>query len=74
MSRFLRALLYVNKYSQHSTTSWGAIPIQDYSEEWWDKSIDTIDNNLMKKYKISESIKEFIFNNIQKKSENNIIK
>lgn len=33
MTTFARALLYINKHSQHSTTAWGAVPIQDYSEE-----------------------------------------
>lgn len=74
MTRFLRALLYVNKYSQHSTTAWGCIPVQDYSEEWWNQSIDVIDNKLMEKYSINSSIKEFVFKNIQKKNEKNIIK
>ncbi len=74
MTRFLRALLYVNKFSQHSTTAWGAIPIQDYSEEWWNQSIDVIDNRLMEKYRISSTVRDFVFKNIQKKSEKNIIK
>jgi superfamily II DNA or RNA helicase len=73
MSKFLRALLYLNKYSQHSTKSWIAIPIQDYSEIWWDESIEVIDRKLMEKYEIPSKIIEFVFNNIQEKNENNIV-
>lgn len=40
MTKFARAALYVNKISQMSTTSWGAVPVQDYSEAWWNNSID----------------------------------
>jgi hypothetical protein len=72
MTQFARALLYVNKHSQHSTTSWGAIPIQDYSESWWDKSIAEIDEELITKYNIPENIEKFIRKNIQVKTESNI--
>lgn len=73
MTKFLRALLYFNKKSQHSTTAWGAIPLQDYNESWWDKSIKEIDKELIKKYNIPENIAEFINKNIQERNENNII-
>ena len=73
MTKFARALLYVNKYSQHSTTAWGAVPIQDYSESWWDKSISEIDKELIKKYNIPQNIAEYINKNIQTKTESNII-
>lgn len=72
MTKFARALLYINKHSQHSTTAWGAVPVQDYCEAWWDKSINEIDNALMKKYKIPSKIKDFVMENIQIKSERNI--
>lgn len=73
MTKFLRALLYLNKFSQHSTTSWDAIPIQTYDEKWWALSIEEIDNHLMDKYKIPQDIKNFVFANIQTRSEKNII-
>ena len=73
MTKFLRALLYVNKFSQHSTTAWGAIPIQNYSERFWCDSIEEIDNALMEKYQVPLNIREFIFNNIQTKTVENII-
>lgn len=73
MTKFLRALLYMNKTSQHSTTSWGAIPVQDYSEPWWNKSIAEIDEELFVKYNVPESIKEFVKNNIQTKTVENIV-
>lgn len=73
LTKFCRALLYVNKYSQHSTTAWGAVPIQDYHEEWWNLSIMEIDEKLFEKYNVSNDIKEFIYKNIQTKTEMNIV-
>ena len=73
MTRFCRALLFINKFSILCSNSWGAIPLQDYSEEWWDKSIDEIDDELFKKYNIPEDIKQFVYENIQQRSEANII-
>ena len=72
MTKFARALLYVNKFSRHSTTSWGAIPIQDYSEDWWNKSIKEINHELFKKYNIPLEIEDYVNNNFQTKSEANI--
>jgi hypothetical protein len=73
MTRFARALLYLNKYSQHSTTAWGAVPVQDFKEPWWNESIDQIEERLFDKYDVSENIRKFIRKNIQQKSEINII-
>ncbi len=73
MTKFARALLYKNKHSQHSTTAWVSVPVQDFSEPWWDLSIEEIDKKLMKKYNIPENIQEFVFENIQKRSEENIV-
>lgn len=73
MTKFARALLYLNKNSQHSTTAWGAVPVQDYHEDWWEKSIEEIDKELIKKYNIPNQIADFIDKNIQKKTEANII-
>jgi hypothetical protein len=74
MTKFLRALLFLNKHSQdNSKEKFNAIPIQDYSETWWDKSIKDIDLELMKKYNIPDKIRDFIFANIQEKTEANIV-
>lgn len=73
MTKFARALLYYNKHSQHSTTAWGAVPVQDYSEDWWNKSIAEIDRELMDKYSVPADIRKFISENIQQKSESNIV-
>lgn len=73
MTKFARALLYVNKVSQMSTRSWGAVPIQDYKEDWWGCSIDEIDKRLIEKYNIPEDIADFIDKNIQRKTEENIV-
>lgn len=73
MTRFVRALLYINKHSQHSTTSWGAIPIQDYSESWWNEDIKHLETRLFDKYEVPKNIREFVLNNIQQKMEKNIV-
>ncbi len=72
-TRFARALLYLNKHSQHSTTAWGAVPILSYTEDWWEKSIEEIELELMKKYKITDNIKNFVLDNLQKRDESNIV-
>lgn len=56
MTKFARAMLFVNKTSQDSTTAWGDVPSQDYSEEWWNKSIAEIDECLLKKYNVPSDI------------------
>lgn len=73
MTQFARALLYVNKHSQHSTTAWDAVPEQDYSEQWWGLSIEEINKCLFAKYDIPESVQEFVRKNIQVKDESNIV-
>lgn len=73
MTKFVRALLYFNKHSQHSTTAWGAVPVQDYSESWWENSVDEIDRRVMDKYEIPDELREFISDNIQQKTERNIV-
>ena len=73
MTKFCRALLYLNKFSRHSTSSWGAIPIQDYSEEWWTETITSIDEHLFKKYNVPQNIQDFVNKNFQTKNENNIV-
>ena len=73
MTKFARAMLFVNKTSQHSTTAWGDVPSQDYSEEWWNKSIAEIDEYLFKKYNVPSDIAEFVRKNIQTKDESNIV-
>ena len=73
MTKFARAALYVNKISQMSTNAWGAVPVQDYSESWWGKSIDEIDEELFKKYNVPQDIIDFVKENIQTKDESNIV-
>lgn len=60
MTKFARALLYLNKHSQHSTKAWGAVPVQDYSEAWWFESIDKLETRLFDKYNISEDVRKFV--------------
>lgn len=73
MTRFCRGLLFLNKHSLLCAKAWDAIPVQDYSEPWWDLSIEEIDEKLMDKYSVPQNIRDFVKHNIQTKSEVNII-
>lgn len=73
-TKFCRALLYANKYSQdNSKIKWASVPVQTYEEEWWNQSINEIDNELFKKYNIPATIQSYVEANVQTKSESNII-
>jgi superfamily II DNA or RNA helicase len=72
LTRFVRGLLFLNKNSQHSTSAWGAVPVQNYSEPWWDGSIEEIELNLMNKYQIPKDVSAFVLSNVQVKAEKNI--
>ena len=74
MTKFVRALLYVNKVSQQSSRSvWEAVPLEDFKESWWNKTIAEIDEELFKKYSIDKDIINFVKKNIQTKFESNIV-
>ena len=68
-SKFARALLATKKFTQSNKASivWSNIPIQDFSESSdidWSKSIGEIDQQLYKKYELSDDEVNFIENKI----------
>lgn len=73
LTKFARALLYLNKFSQQTTQSWDAVPYLTYSEEWWSESIESIDNHLFEKYNIPIEVKNFVEQKIQQKKEASIL-
>lgn len=74
MTKFCRALIYVNKLSQQSSRSvWEAVPDENFIEEWWNKSISEIDEELFKKYNIPSDIVDYVKKNIQTRTESNIV-
>ena len=73
MTKFARALLFINKFSQQSTTAWHSVAVQDFSESWWSKSISEIDEELFNKYNVPQNIRDFVKKNIQTKTFANII-
>lgn len=74
MTRFCRALLFKNKMSiGNSRDIWKSVPIQTYEEDFWNGSIDEIDNALMDKYNVPEHIRQYVFENIQPRTEKNIV-
>ena len=74
LTRFARALLYANKSGRHaSLDSFLAVPIQDFQEDWWDKSIEEIEHHLFEKYHIPSTIENYVYKNVQKREEDYII-
>jgi hypothetical protein len=73
LTRFARALLFLNKNSQHSTTAWGAVPVQDFSESWWNLDIGELELRLKHKYQIPDDVFAYYLSNVQAKSEKNIV-
>ena len=63
-SKFLRALLGVKKATQHNPKdTWEFVPLQDFTENSdidWSKSVAEIDQQLYKKYKLSDEEIAFI--------------
>ena len=63
-SKFLRALLGVKKATQHNPKdTWEFVPLQDFTENSdidWSKSVAEIDQQLYKKYKLSDEETSFI--------------
>jgi len=74
VTKFFRSLFYINKFSQNSAKeTFKSIPIQDFSETWWNLSVAEIDKKLFEKYNISNDITQFCMKNFQTKSEANIL-
>lgn len=72
LTQFARALLFLNKNSQHSTTAWGGVPVQDFSENWWDLGIAELELKLKNKYQIPDDVFNYYSSNIEVKSEKSI--
>lgn len=68
-SKFARALLHVNKVTQHNPKSvWKSIPLQDFTNDSdidWSKPVHDIDLQLYKKYGLSEDEIAFIETNVK---------
>ena len=74
LTKFARALLYLNKYTRvNSSSAWASVPVQDYHEDFWNGTIAEIDVALMDKYNVPNNIRQFVFANIQTKTEDNIV-
>ena len=77
LTRFARGLLYLNKFGiQASHTAFVEVPEQSYDEEWWNLSIEEIDQKLIEKYVEDKDeqtrLFNFLSNNIQTRTELNI--
>lgn len=68
-TKFLRALLGTLKVTQDNfAEKWANIPLQDFTSQSdidWSKSIDEIDKQLYKKYKLRDEEIEFIEKNVK---------
>lgn len=73
MTKFCRALLFRNKDNILITRGkWKSVPIQTYEEDFWNGDIDEIDNALMDKYNVPEHTRQYVFENIQPRTMDNI--
>lgn len=62
-SKFFRAMVGILKTTQHSTTTYRLVPLQDFtpnSDIDWSKSIPEIDQQLYRKYKLDQREIDFI--------------
>lgn len=62
-TKFFRALVGILKTTQHATTTFGYVPLQNFTQESdiiWNSSISDIDKQLYKKYNFSEEEINFI--------------
>ena len=71
-TKFLRAMLGVNKATQHNPKSvWKSIPLQDFTSDSdidWSKSIQEIDRQLYAKYGLDDAEIEFIETHVKEMS------
>ncbi len=72
MTNFARAALYNRKISQMTTQVWGDVPVQDYSEPWWNESIAQINEHLFDKYNVPQPVRDYVNAHIQPRTEDNI--
>lgn len=73
MTKFARALLFLNKFGiQASHVAFAAIPTQDYSEPWWNETVEQINEHLFDKYEIPQELRNYVNSHIQTRTEDNI--
>lgn len=73
MTQFARALLFLNKFGiQASHSAFAAVPAQEYTEPWWNESVEQINEHLLDKYNVPQNIRDYIKQYIQPRSEENI--
>lgn len=66
--KFFRALVGILKNTQHSTTTYGFVPLQNFTEDSdidWRLSVSEIDRQLYKKYELSQKEIDFIESNVK---------
>ena len=67
-TKFVRALMGILKQTQHSTTTWTYVPLQDFSDQSdidWTQSISNIDKQLYKKYGLNDEEIRYIEENVK---------
>lgn len=66
--KFFRALIGILKTTQHSTTTYGFVPLQNFTQNSdidWTMSISEIDKQLYRKYSLDQTEIDFIENNVK---------
>jgi len=73
MTKFFRACLFLAKTSQNTARDkYRYVPLPDFSSKFWQKEISQIDETLFAEYQIPERSREFIRNNFQTRTKDNI--
>lgn len=74
LTKFARALLILNKQTHNfSKDKPKFIPLQSFTEPWWNESIEQINEHLFDKYNVPQEIRDFVNKNIQTKTEAGIL-
>ncbi|MCK9181248.1 MAG: restriction endonuclease, partial [Bacteroides sp.] len=67
-TKFFRVMVGILKTTQHSTTTFRFVPLQDFTQNSdidWSKTISEIDQQLYKKYNLTEEEIAFIEEEVQ---------
>ncbi len=67
-TKFFRVLIGILKVTQHSTTTYKLVPLQDFTKHSdidWSKPVDEINKQLYQKYSLTESERHFINDKVQ---------
>ncbi len=73
MTKFFRALLFLAKDSQNTAKDkYRYIPLLNFTDSYWQQNITDLDEYLFDLYQVPPTIRKFVLDNIQPRTEENI--